>query len=437
MMTSSPPGRVPDPANSYVWVWLPGEPDPVVAGRIVKQGETMDFYYGRSYLALGNAIPLYEPELPLRSGLIPPEPPLQYANALRDAAPDAWGRRVIINRLAGATGHAADEVALGELTFLLNSGSDRTGALDFQASPTEYVPRENETASLDTLAHASEMVDQGIPLEPALAEVLQYGTAIGGARPKALIADGGKKYVAKFSSSNDTYNVVKAEYVAMRLAEIAGLDVASVELARSMNKDVLLIERFDRDKTGSGWARRAMVSALTLLGLDELMAAHASYEDLTDIVRARFTRPKDTLKELFGRLVFNILVGNSDDHARNHAAFWDGASLTLTPAYDICPQYRTGYEASQAMLIHGRERRSRLSACLESCAKYHLSREQALQIVSHLTAVVRTRFEHVCDEAALGAVDRRLLWRRQFLNALAFEGIESEIGAGINGPGEG
>ena len=70
MMTSSPPGRVPDPANSYVWVWLPGEPDPVVAGRIVKQGETMDFYYGRSYLALGNAIPLYEPELPLRSGLI-------------------------------------------------------------------------------------------------------------------------------------------------------------------------------------------------------------------------------------------------------------------------------------------------------------------------------------------------------------------------------
>ena len=180
-----------------------------------------------------------------------------------------------------------------------------------------------------------------------------------------------------------------------------------------------------------------MVSALTLLGLDELMAAHASYEDLTDIIRARFTRPKDTLRELFGRLVCNILVGNSDDHARNHAAFWDGAYLALTPAYDICPQSRTGYEASQAMLIHGRERRSQLSVCLASCAKYHLSREEALRIVSYLVEVVRTCFEEVCDEAGLAIVDRRLLWRRQFLNALAFEGIEPELGEAIDGLGGG
>ncbi len=393
----------------------------------------MDFYYGRSYLALENAIPLYEPELPLRSGLIAPEPPLGYANALRDAAPDAWGRRVIVNRLTGATGSPADEVNLSELTFLLHSGSDRIGALDFQASPTDHVPRETGTASLESLVRAAELVEQGVPLEPALAEALQHGTAIGGARPKVLITDGDRKYVAKFSSSNDTFDVVKAEYIAMRLAEIAGLDVAPVKLDRAMGKDVLLIERFDRYRTESGWTRRAVVSALTLLGLDELMAAHASYEDLTDIIRARFTRPNETLSELFGRLVCNILVGNSDDHARNHAAFWDGAYLTLTPAYDICPQSRTGHESSQAMLIHGRERRSQLSVCLESCAKYHLSREEALQIVSRLIQVVRTRFEDVCDEATLGDVGRRLLWRRQFLNALAFEGIESEIGAAIDG----
>jgi len=399
----------------------------------------MDFYYGRSYLALDNAIPLYEPELPLRSGLIPPEPPLRYANALRDAAPDAWGRRVIINRLIGAIGQAADDAMqdLGELTFLLHSGSDRTGALDFQDSPAIYEARQSETASLDTLVRAAEMVEQGIPLEPVLAEALQHGTAIGGARPKALIEDGDRKYVAKFSSSSDTYNVVKAEYVAMRLAAIAGLDVASVKLISAMGRDVLLIERFDRHKTDNGWTRRAMVSGLTLFGLDALMAAHASYEDLTDIIRARFTRPKVTLKELFGRLVCNILVGNSDDHARNHAAFWDGAYLTLTPAYDICPQSRTGHEASQAMLIHGRERRSQLSVCLESCAKYHLSREEALQIMAHQIEIVRTHFEEVCDDAALGDVDRRLLWRRQFLNRLAFEGIESEIGSAISGLGEG
>lgn len=438
-MTSRPPAGVPEPTRSFVWVWLPGETEPVVAGQIVDQGESMDFFYGRSYLARDNAIPLYEPELPLRSGPIAPEPPLRYANALRDAAPDAWGRRVIVNRLTGATGQAADDAMpdLGELTFLLQSGSDRIGALDFQESPADYVARDSGTASLDTLMRAAEMVDRGILLEPVLAEALQHGTAIGGARPKALIEDGVRKYVAKFSSSADTYNVVKAEYVAMRLAEMAGLDVAPVKLVRALGRDVLLIERFDRHKTEGGWTRRAMVSALTLLGLDAIMAAHASYEDLTDIIRARFTRSKDTLRELFGRLVCNVLVGNSDDHARNHAAFWDGSYLTLTPAYDICPQSRTGHEASQAMLIHGRERRSQLSVCLASCAKYHLSREEALQIVSRQIDVVRTRFEAVCDEAALGDADRRLLWGRQFLNRLAFEGIESEIGPAVHWLGDG
>ena len=110
--------------------------------------------------------------------------------------------------------------------------------------------------------------------------------------------------------------MIKAEFVAMRLAAIAGLDVARVELARTMDKDVLLVGRFDRELTEAGWTRRAMVSVLTLLGLDERLAAHASYEDLTDLDRARFTRPTETLRELFARMTFNILVGNTDDHAR-------------------------------------------------------------------------------------------------------------------------
>jgi hypothetical protein len=91
-----------------------------------------------------------------------------------------------------------------------------------------------------------------------------------------------------------------------------------------------------------------LVSALTILGLDELSARYASYADLADLIRARFTEPTATLRELFSRITFNVLTGNSDDHARNHAAFWDGAELTLTPAYDICPQSRGGGETSQA-----------------------------------------------------------------------------------------
>ena len=114
-------------------------------------------------------------------------------------------------------------------------------------------------------------------------------------------------------------------------------------------------------KSEAGWQRKAMVSALTIFSLDEMMARYASYADLTETIRHRFTAPKDTLRELFRRLVFNIVCGNTDDHARNHAAFWDGKQLTLTPAYDICPQSRTGNEASQAMLITADSRRSTLA----------------------------------------------------------------------------
>ncbi len=156
-----------------------------------------------------------------------------------------------------------------------------------------------------------------------------------------------------------------------------------------MNKDVLLIQRFNRTWTDTGWIRRAMVSALTLFGLDERMAAHTSYEDLANIIRARFTNPRDTLQELFGRLIFNILAGNTDDHARNHAAFWDGDYLTLPPAYDICPQSRTGREASQAMQIRGIERRSQLSLCLAAAKSFHLNETDALTMIRGQIDVIR------------------------------------------------
>ena len=419
------------PREAFVWIWLPGRTEPVVAGRIQSDGERYIFNYGRSYLAREDAMPIHLPELPLTPGAIAPEPPLEMANALRDASPDAWGRRVIISRLTGARGRSADLVDLDELTYMLQSGSDRIGALDFQASPSDYVPRENDSAPLDQLLTAAERVDQGLPLSLDLAEALQHGSAIGGARPKALVRDGGIKHVAKFSSSDDAYPVTKAEFIAMRLAGLAGLDVAPVKLVRVMGKDVLLIRRFDRELTGAGWVRRAMVSALTLLGLDERMAAHASYEELADIVRARFTDPVDTLRELFSRMTFNILVGNTDDHARNHAAFWDGDYFTLTPAYDICPQSRIGREASQAMQIRGRERRSQLSLCLAAAGRFRLRDHEAIAIMQHQIATIRRNWEAACDEARLNPVDRRLLWRRQFLNDLAFEGLEEPLGASI------
>lgn len=402
--------------EAYVWVWLPGRTEPVVAGRLASTASGLQFNYGRSYLARDDAIPLYLPELPLRSGELALPPGLSMPGCLRDAAPDAWGRRVIINRLLGTQGGDTDTAALDELTYLLQSGSDRVGALDFQASPTEYVPREHEQASLETLLEAAERVEKGLPMPPELERALRHGTSLGGARPKAMIDAGHRKYIAKFSSSTDVYSVVKAEYMAMRLAGLLGLDAAPVQLVRAAGKDVLLIERFDREKVADGWQRKAMVSALTLFELDEMMARYASYEQLAEIIRYRFTEPKATLRELFGRLVFNLLCGNTDDHARNHAAFWDGQRLRLTPAYDICSQGRTGNEAAQAMLIHGDNRMSRLAVCLQAAPQFLLAEREARAIIDTQIEGIHRYWRQVCAEAGLSDIDTKLFWGRQLLN---------------------
>lgn len=170
-----------------------------------------------------------------------------------------------------------------------------------------------------------------------------------------------------------------------------------------------------------------MVSALTLFELDEMMAAYASYETLAEIIRHRFTKPAETLKELFGRIVFNILCGNTDDHARNHAAFWDGKALTLTSAYDICPQTRRGNEASQAMLIHDGNRMSQLTTCLTAAPIFLLGSADAEAIIADQIKIIQERFQAVCDEAKLPEVDRRLMWRRQFLNPFAFYGAPDRL----------
>ncbi|MCD6175562.1 MAG: type II toxin-antitoxin system HipA family toxin, partial [Planctomycetes bacterium] len=322
--------------EAYVWIWLPGETEPVVAGKLEADGEFVQFNYGRSYLERPNAIPIYAPELPLQPGVLPLLDNLNIPNSIRDAAPDAWGRRVIINRQLGIKGHDTDTADLDELTYLLESGSDRIGALDFQRSPTEYIPRAANNARLEELLESADRVEKGVLLTSELDQALFYGSSIGGARPKALIEDHGTKYIAKFPSSTDTYSVIKAEYIAMRMADMVGLDVAPVRMVKAAGRDVLLIKRFDRVRVASGWERKSMVSALTLFGLSDMTARYASYEEFAQIIRARFTNPKQTLHELYGRLVFNILCSNTDDHARNHAAFWDGRELTLTSAYDIC-----------------------------------------------------------------------------------------------------
>lgn len=152
-----------EPKQAFVWVWLPGATEPVVAGRLDAVGAIFTFTYGRSYLERENGIALYLPELPLGRGPIPPRVG-EIAGCISDGAPDAWGQRVIISRRVGRGG--AEAADLSPMTYLLESGSDRIGALDFQASASDYVARSGDQASLEELAESAERVERGVPLSP-------------------------------------------------------------------------------------------------------------------------------------------------------------------------------------------------------------------------------------------------------------------------------
>lgn len=399
-----------EPDNAFVWIWLPGASEPVVCGRLDDRNDVVTFGYATSYLERSDAVSLYEPELPLRDGAQHSLSGDRLPLCIDDSMPDAWGRRLVNHRLGELM---AD---FGELTYLLNSGSDRIGALDFQYQPDVYVPRAAGQVSLDELADAAGRIEQGLELDEQLTDALIRGTSIGGARPKALIDDAGRPLIAKFSSTTDLYPVVQAEYVAMELARRAGLNVAPVRIVEAAGKYALLVERFDR---GAGGVRNRIVSALTVLGFNTFPdGRYATYALLADEVRARFVQPIETLRELFGRIAFNMLCSNTDDHGRNHAAFVIDGELALTPAYDICPQARSGEVAFQAMAYGtGGERDSNVWALHRVAAHYGLDSDDARDLIGAQIAVIDDNWAEVADAADLSDADRNRLWGRQFVNA--------------------
>ena len=390
----------------------------MLCGRL-DEGRPITFTYARAYRERENAVAVYSPELALDADRAwGPLDGDRLPLCIDDSMPDSWGRRLVNHRLG------AGFADLSELTYLLASGSDRFGALDFQQSSTEYLTRNTDLPTLDDLAEAAHRIERGEPLHARLLEALLHGTSIGGARPKALLRHSESSVIAKFSSSTDTYPVVQGEYVAMSLARRCGLDVAGVSLVRAHNRPALLVERFDRPNQGDAWrGRRRVVSALTVMGLNTFPGGrYATYDGLADQIRRSFAEPDATLRELFGRISFNILCGNTDDHGRNHAAFFDERGLELTPPYDICPQARAGTNANQAM-AYGREgqRVSRLRPLLESAFVYHLDTTEAQAIVDAQVQEIRDSWDEVCDKAELTTEQRSAFFGGQFLNRFAFE----------------
>jgi len=404
----------------FVWKWLRGQSEPVVAGRLTIDETGQYFTYGQSYLKRSDAEPIYSNELPLSAGTKESVQSMPIFSCLRDAAPDAWGRRVINSRLMGKDYDAE----LDEMTYLMHSASDRIGSLDFQESATEYFDRSTDAATLEELYQASEIVGQGKEISPDLDRALMHGTSLGGARPKAMITGDETKYIAKFSASNDTYEVVQSEYVAMRLAKLAGLNVAEVIFEKVLGKDVLLVRRFDRELVGDVWCRRSMVSGLTVLGLDETWAREASYVDLVNNMKQYCIDFSSDSQELFARMVFNVLIGNTDDHARNHAFFIEGDKISLSPAYDICPQNCTGGEASHGMKLFKNLNLSLLSLCMQAAPSFNIKAEKAEEIIRFQIVTIIQQFESVCNEVDVPEVTRKLLFKRVILNDYIFNEME-------------
>ena len=199
---------------------------------------------------------------------------------------------------------------------------------------------------------------------------------------------------------------------------MAGVATARTEVVEVMGRDVLLVDRFDR---GEGGTRRMMVSLLTMLELDEMAARYATYHEFADLIRMRFTNPEVTLAELFRRIVVNIAVSNTDDHARNHAAFWDGRMLMLTPAYDVCPQLRSGGYTEQAMAI-GRDgaKAAEFSTCVAAADVFLLDRTEATAIVDEVVDAVRSGWSEAVEHARLTDGQAELMWERQVLNPAVF-----------------
>jgi serine/threonine-protein kinase HipA len=385
-------------AVRYVFIHPPGQIEAVPAGRlelVSRDGEllTSRFQYGHRYRERPDALDVDPVSLSVASETEFAREPvngLPMFGAIRDASPDAWGRRVIENRLR-RTG------PLSEVDYLDHAGSDRAGTLDIRTH-RDSPPRESTLpASVDLpyLLEAVERIEAGDPVPARLAHFFQGGPTMGGMRPKAVIHDGGRQFIAKFPSTTDRrFNVPAVEYATSVLARECGLDVPDTRLVRLDGERVaMLIARFDREPVEGGFARRHMVSALTMLGVSELESSEQSYEGIAGIISARGSAAhvESDRIELFKRMVFNILVTNNDDHLRNHAFLHDpaGRGWRLSPLYDVVPSPEVGTDRFLSLAAGPQGRAARLDNALAGAGAFGLRRREAVRIIEQLVACTR------------------------------------------------
>ena len=377
-------------SECFVYITLPGATSAITAGRFVleknQKGDPLGrFVYGRSYLKNPDAVPIDPVELLLSEKTYETVQLNGIFGALRDAGPDYWGRRVIEKH--------AGKAQLGELDYLLGSPDDRAGALGFGLNKVPPAPQRkfNKTLDLEKLQNLAEaLVKDEIPKDPDAAQVqdlILLGTSMGGARPKAVVQNDDGLWIAKFNRPDDRWNNTRVEHAMLQLARECGICTAESRIEAVAGKDVLLIKRFDREKTPKGYTRARMVSGLTLLGADESleMRTRWSYVVLVEELRRVVAEPKKDARELFRRMCFNALVSNIDDHPRNHAVIAKDKDWKLSPAYDLTPAPVIALERRDlAMECGDMGRYANAKNILSQRARFLLDENEAAKIVGDM-----------------------------------------------------
>jgi len=397
--------------RAYVYLQMPQSLEVVTAGFYeldFPQGvPTGSFVYNPAYLRRKDAVPLEPYELALSSRRVTTVGLKGIFGTLRDASPDAWGRR-IIERHAGRSD-------MTEVDYLLHSPEDRAGALSFGRgkAPPGPLAKFNQVVQLEALLKAAETFleqeqDGAKRIPEQLFELLQPGTSMGGARPKNVIEDEAGLWLAKFPDRGDKWSNARIEGAMLALAVECGIRAATYRIETVAGKDVLLVKRFDRARTESGYLRHRMVSGLTMLGADDTVSDRGkwSYLLLADELRRRSARPADDLRELFRRMAFNALISNTDDHPRNHALLAQNEKWQLSPAYDLTPNPLVSREKRDLAMSCGRfNRYANRANVLSAHAQFKLSLEQARSIVDHVQHVVETRWRSMLRQHGASDAD--------------------------------
>lgn len=418
----------------FVYITLPGETESVTAGRFVLTQDRLGnqlgrFVYGASYLARNNAVEIDPIELKLSGDTYKTTRLGGLFGALRDSGPDFWGRR-LIERHVG-------KPQLGELDYLLNSPDDRAGALGFGLGkqPPAPLKKFNQAIALETLqlladkliqdelGELSELEKLGTYSHEKILtqEILLLGTSMGGARPKAVVEDDNGLWVAKFNRPDDRWNNPKIEQAMLELARNCGINAAQSRVETIGGKDVLLVQRFDREKTTEGYLRARMVSALTLLKAEDSAQQRErwSYVLLSEELRRLVAEPKKDAAELYRRMCFNALISNLDDHPRNHALIAMEHKWKLSPAYDLTPTPAVSIERRDlAMTCGDLGRFANKKNLLSQCTRFLLNKDEAIAIISKMEEQVHSSWYNVVR--ATGASERDA---ESIKSAFSYEGF--------------